>query len=234
MARRLGDAARAAQLFDAAAQAAANETLGPIEAESHLLSGIALLALGRLDEAERRFAVTAARGRQLDLSARIFDGSAYAAYTAWRMGDNELRDQRFAEAISVDPPAAPTAALRLLAIRTGSQIWRNWPTRKIENEPLLTPARSLIRARVALASADVATAHRELRRARAEGVNRTESWEEAELLAAELGLPFDVLPADPPYPNMLRYMAIFDANAIRTGSRSAPASPGTPPSSSSF
>jgi hypothetical protein len=41
--------------------------------------------------------------------------------------------------------------------------------------------------------------------------------EEAELLAAELGLPSTRMPADPPYPNMLRYLAVFDHERISTG-----------------
>ncbi|HEV7768275.1 MAG TPA: hypothetical protein VGQ76_24965 [Thermoanaerobaculia bacterium] len=57
---------------------------------------------------------------------------------------------------------------------------------------------------------DAVSAKRELGRARAEGIDQTEQREEAELLAAELGVPSQVLPADPPYPNVLRYLAIFD------------------------
>jgi hypothetical protein len=210
-----GDPKRAAQLFDAAATAAADETLGPIEAESRLYSGIALLRLGRLEEAQQRFAATADRARRLGLSVRIFDASAYGGYTAWRTGDFELRDRRFAEAASVQPPPAPWAALRVLAIRTGSTAWKQWSTAKIENEPLLAPVMSLIRAWEALAAGDREGAARELRRARAEGIDGSEMREEAELLAAELGLPFARLPADPPYPNMLRYMAIFDLPPAR-------------------
>jgi hypothetical protein len=56
----------------------------------------------------------------------------------------------------------------------------------------------------------VARARLELRRARAEGIDTAEEREEAELLAAELGMPSTLLPPDPPYPNVLRYLAIFD------------------------
>ena len=208
-----GDFARASQLFDRAAVTAADEGLATIEVEAQLLSGVALLRVGRFDDAQRRFASTAARARQLDLSVRIFDASAFAAYTAWRSGDADLRDRRLAEAASVTPPPAPWAALRLLAIRTGSGAWKLWSTETIEKEPVLTPVMSLIRAREAFAANDVETAKRELRRARAEGIDTSEMREEAELLSLELGLPAEVLPADPPYPNVLRYMAIFDLRA---------------------
>lgn len=53
-------------------------------------------------------------------------------------------------------------------------------------------------------------AKRELTRARAEGIDVSADREEAELLAYELGLPHHILPADPPYPNNLRYLAIFE------------------------
>ncbi len=205
-----GEIKRARELFDLSASSAADEGLGTIELEARLLAGIAMLRLGELDEAQRRFGQTGTRARQLGLSVRIFDASAFAAYTAWRSGDFELRDRRLDEAASVQPPAAPWAALRLLAIRIGSDRWRTWNTETIEKEPLLAPVLSLIRAREALAAGDVDTAKRELRRARAEGIDSSEMREEAELLAAELGLPAEVLPADPPYPNPLRYMAIFD------------------------
>ena len=204
-----------ANLYDLASRAAADEGHGTIEVDSRLYSGIALLKLGRFDDAQRRFAITAARARQLGNSVRLFDASAFAAYTAWRAGDDDLRDRRLAEAASVTPPPAPWAALRLLAIRMGSDSWKLWSTEPVEKEPLLQPAMSVIRGREALAAGDVEGAKRELRRARAEGVDESETREEAELLAAELGLPFEVLPADPPYPNVLRYMAIFDAEARR-------------------
>jgi Protein kinase domain len=205
-----GDAKKAAELFDAAAAAAEDEALGTVEAESRLYSGIALLKQGRLDEAQQRFAATAARAHHIGVLHRIFDGAAYGAYTAWKTGDAGLRDRRFAEAASVQPPAAPWAALRLLAIRTGSEAWKQWSTSTIEKEPLLVPVMSLIRAREAFAAGDAEAAKRELRRSRAEGIDTSEMREEAELLASQLGLPFERLPADPPYPNMLRYMAIFD------------------------
>jgi hypothetical protein len=205
-----GDAQRAATLFDEAARAAANETLATMEIDSHLYAGIALLRLRRFDEAQQRFAITASRARQMGSSARVYDASACSAYAAWRTGDLVLRDRRFEEAASVNPPAAPLAALRLVAVRTGSAVTRQWSLSAVEKEPELAPVLSLVRAREAFAAGDHETARRELRRARAEGVDESEVREEAELLAAELGLPFARLPADPPYPNLLRYLAVFD------------------------
>jgi hypothetical protein len=80
---------------------------------------------------------------------------------------------------------------------------------------------SLIRAREAAFAGDLERAKVELRRARTEGIDTAEEREEAELLAAELGLPSSRLPPDPPYPNMVRYLAIFDYDRISTGTSSS-------------
>jgi hypothetical protein len=200
-----GDAKRATEKFDRAAQDAANEGLGGMEAEARELAGIALLRRGEWAEAQRRFASSVARARQLGLTYRVFTSSALAAYAAHRIGDADERDRKLIDAAAVGPSGAPQAALRLLAIRIGSQTWRTWSTDGISRETL-----SLVRAREAFASSDVELARRELRRARAEGLEQTELREEAELLAQQVGMPSQKLPADPPYPNVLRYLAIFD------------------------
>jgi hypothetical protein len=205
-----GDVKRATERFDHAAEDAANEGLGGIEAEARELAGIALLRGGDWSEAQRRFAASVARSRQLGLTYRTFASSALAAYAAHRIGDAEERDRKLNDAAAIAPAGAPQAALRVLAIRIGSETWRAWSTEKIAPE-----AMSLVRAREAFASGDVELAKRELRRSRAEGIEQTELREEAELLAHELGLPSQLLPADPPYPNVLRYVAIFDLEKRR-------------------
>jgi hypothetical protein len=221
-----GDPGRAAGLFDEAARAAANEGLATMEIDSHLYAGVALLRAGLYDEAQHRFAATISRARQAGSSVRIYDGTACSAYAAWRSGDLVLRDRRFEEAASVQPPPSPMAALRLLAMRTGSPVWRRWNIGPIVAEKRLAPGVSLLRARESFAAGDEEGSKRELRRARAEGINESELREEAELLAAELGLPYSALPADPPYPNMLRYLAIFDLPGTTRESASAPAPAG--------
>ncbi|HEU4889711.1 MAG TPA: protein kinase [Thermoanaerobaculia bacterium] len=205
-----GDAKRAADLFDRAAQEAANEGLGGIEAEARELAGLALLRRGEWAEAQRRFAASVGRARQLRLTYRTFASYALAAYAAHRIGDTEERDRKLNDAAAIAPPAEPQVALRLLAIRLGSEEWRTWSTENIAPDPQLLSSMALIRAREAFAAGNVEAAKRELRRARAEGIEQTELREEAELLSHELGLPAQRLPADPPYPNVLRYVAIFD------------------------
>ncbi|HEX8171131.1 MAG TPA: protein kinase [Thermoanaerobaculia bacterium] len=205
-----GDARRASALYDRAAQEAENEGLGPVEAEAWQLSGVALLRLRQWDEAQRRFAKVLAVSREIGLANRVFESSALAAYAAHRSGDAEERDRRLRDAMAVGPPMMQQIALRLLAIRLGSDVWKQWNIDAVARDPRLRAELSLVRAREAFAAGDAATARRELARARAEGIDTAEVREEAELLASELGMPSQLLPPDPPYPNVLRYLAIFD------------------------
>jgi hypothetical protein len=205
-----GDAKAALALYDQAANDAANEGLGGMEAEASELAGLALLRLGDWSEAQRRFARAATRARALRLTYRTFTGIALGAYAAHRGGDADERDRKLRDAAAVDVGSAPRAALRLLAIRMRSPEWQRWSLDPIAADPERQPALSLIRAREAWFRGDHEAAKRELRRARAEGIDTSEVREEAELLAAELGLPSQSLPPDPPYPKVLRFLAIFD------------------------
>ncbi|MBV8517329.1 MAG: protein kinase [Acidobacteria bacterium] len=204
-----GQAAKARELFDRAADDAASEGVGTLEAESRQLAGMALLRLGNWDGAERHFALTLTRARQLNLTYRVFEASALSAYAAQQQGDAEERDARLNDAYAVDPPSTPTAALRLLAMTLGSNVWQHWSTKSIDGDPSLAPVRTLLRAREAFFRGDRALAARELQRARAEDIDTSEVRENAELLARQLGLPSQRLPPDPPYPNILRWLDVF-------------------------
>jgi hypothetical protein len=149
----------------------------------------------------------------MGLLYRVFESSALAAYAAHKLGREAERDHLLEKAASVDPPPINAAALRMLAMRLGSDRWRSWPLDPIARDPLLDADETLIRAREFQESGMTEPAREALRRARAEGVDQSHSCEEAELLAAELSEPAQVLPPDPPYPNILRYLAIFDLEA---------------------
>ena len=217
-----GNAQRAAVLYERAAEDATNEGLSSVESEARELAGLALLRRGEWNEAQRRFAASGARARQLGLTFRSFTSAALGAYAAHHNGDAEERDRKLTDAADVAPPGAPRASIRILAIRLKSPVWRAWSTEALARDPQLAPVMSLIRAREAWDAGDADSARRELRRARAESIDGTELREEAELLAAELGMPAQVLPADPPYPNILRYVAVFDLE--RRVSRARPSS----------
>ncbi|HEX6084536.1 MAG TPA: protein kinase [Thermoanaerobaculia bacterium] len=212
-----GQVRKALALYDRAAAEAAAEGLVPLELEARLHAGIALIRMRQWDEAQRRFASTSNRARQVRLEHRVYEATSLAAYAAHRAGDFEERDRKLAEAAALSPPEHPYAALRLLAMRLGSPVWKSWSIASLERDPLLAPTVTLIRAREAALAGDVQRAKLELRRARTEGIDTAEEREEAELLAAELGLPSTLLPPDPPYPNLLRYLAIFDHPRISSG-----------------
>jgi serine/threonine protein kinase len=205
-----GDMKQATALFDRAADDATNEGLGSIEVEARELAGLGLLRRGEWAEAQRRFAMSGPRARQLGLTYRAFTSAALAAYAAHRAGDAEERDRKLLDAASIASGEPPPPSLRLLAIRMKSPVWTSW-----KSEELARAASSLVHARELWAAGDADNARRELRRARAEGIDTSELREEAELLAAELGAPSQLLPADPPYPNILRYLAIFDLESRR-------------------
>jgi hypothetical protein len=88
----------------------------------------------------------------------------------------------------------------------------------IELNPLPMPqasepaAATLIHAREAWALGETATAARLLDEARSEGVDTTYFAEEAALLAKDLGAPPQKFRADPPYPNRLRLVAVWELN----------------------
>ena len=210
-----GDAAKARQHYDRAAGEAAAENSAPLEVESRMLAGVASLKLGDWDAAQRDFALSASLAHDVNLSYRQYENTMLSAYAAHHAGDFEQRDAklRFASTLAFDD--FTRMMLRVLAIRLRSDVWKAWPRPEAPEEPAIE---ALMRAREAWFADDHAGAVRELHRANAEGIDATTFHEDAELLAAELGQPFTRMPLDTPYPNVMRWLAIFDL-------------PRTPPSS---
>jgi hypothetical protein len=160
---------------------------------------------------QRSLAVSGTRAKQLGLTYRELESAALSAYAAHRLGDAEERDRKLAVAQTLATHPGHAAAVRLLALRLRSPLVDGWPPPPdFAPHPAVAGAGSLLSARKALLAGDFAGARRHLNHSRAEGVDTTGMREEAELLAAELGLPFEKLPPDPPYPNILRFLAIFD------------------------
>jgi hypothetical protein len=68
---------------------------------------------------------------------------------------------------------------------------------------------TLIKARDAWSQNDVGTASHLLQQSRSEGIDATWFREEAALLAYDLGEPPRSFHPDPPYPNRLRFIAVW-------------------------
>jgi hypothetical protein len=210
-----GDPATAIRDYEACATYAAADSLTNLEIDARVYQALAYIRRGDLDGARRSLAIATARSRQIDVEQREFDSVALGAYVAWRDGDADERDRRLIEAHRHLTIVADEAALRLLAIRSRSEVWKQWPRPNTQSQPILTGVGSLIDAREAWLAGDLVPAQRNLRRARSEGIDGTGFREDAELLSAELGQPSVLLSPDPPYPNILRFAAIFDLERLR-------------------
>jgi hypothetical protein len=81
---------------------------------------------------------------------------------------------------------------------------------------------TLIKARDAWSQRDFANAARLLHESRAEGIDTTWFTEEAALLAYDLGEPPRSFCPDPPYPNRLRFIAVWELARSRRQSAPVP------------
>ena len=149
---------------------------------------------------------------------------ALSAYLAQRRVDAAGMERRLAEARrrleTMDADAIETRiAVDLLALRlegTRGEDLRPFAA-TIASEPELLGVRSLLLARIAFQGPEGgrAEAARLLRQSRLEGVDQTYFAEEAALLASDLGEPPAHLWVDPPYPNLLRFAAVWELDRRR-------------------
>jgi len=210
-----GDVDGAIHNFGLCADRAAAESLTTLEMDARMYQALAWLKRGDMPNARRSLSLCIARARQLQVAQREYDCAGIWAYIANREGDLAERDRKLDEAQSFATHEDDAAVLRVFAIRLRSEVWKSWPRPRVETDAVLTGAGPLIDAREAWYAGDNGAALQNLRRARAEGIDGTGLREEAELLAAELGEPSTLLRPDPPYPNIFRYLAIFDLAARR-------------------
>jgi len=210
-----GDVDGAIHNFGLCAERAAADSLTTLEIDARLYQAMAYLKRGDLPNARRSLTLCIARARQAQAAQREYDCAGVAAYIASLQGDLDERDRKLNEAQSFAMHEDDAAVLRIFAIRIRSDVWKSWPRPRVENDAVLTGAAPLIDAREAWLAGNIDTARQDLRRARAEGIDGTGLREEAELLAAELGEPSTLLRPDPPYPNIFRYLAIFDLTRLR-------------------
>ncbi len=210
-----GDDAEAARLFDAAAESATIGNLTPVAVESRILAGVARVGANDLDQAQATFDLAAIKAHDAGLRERELEAHAFAAYVAGRRGDADGLARTLRLAVSLaDAGTTDFDSLRLIAARERvSAAFAASPSSVLAEE---SPAViTLIKARDAWSQKDPATALRLLQQARSEGIDTTWFSEEAALLAYDLGAPAQSFRADPPYPNWLRFIAVWELGRPR-------------------
>jgi hypothetical protein len=211
-----GKAAEAVRLFDSASENATIDNLVPVAIESRVLAGVARIGMNDLEQAQSAFDLAAVKAHDAGLGESELESDAFAAWVAGRRGDAEglARRLRLAAALA-EPGTTDYAALRLFAAREHLNVLGTTvsPPTDEENPAVMT----LIKARDAWSQNDPATALRLLQQSRSEGIDATWFSEEAALLAYDLGGPTRAFRADPPYPNRLRFIAIWTLGNPRMG-----------------
>ncbi|HKO58223.1 MAG TPA: serine/threonine-protein kinase [Thermoanaerobaculia bacterium] len=205
-----GRAADAAKLYAEAAEAATVANLPPVANDCRVLAGIAQIGAGDFAAAQTTLDLAAVRAHQAALVEYERQAYAFGAYAAYRRGDDDGMRRRLRAALAlVDPGTTDDLSLRSFALRMheptavhqlppddGSEVHAGVPT--------------LLAAREAWALGDKALAARLLQQARAEGVDTAWFAEEAALLAKDLGEAPRPFRPDPPYPNHMRFIAVWE------------------------
>ncbi len=209
-----GKAAEAARLFDTAAENATIGNLLPVAIESRVLAGVARVGVNDLEQAQSAFDLAAVKAHDAGLGESELESDTFAAWVAGRRGDAEglARRLRLAAALA-EPGTTDYAALRLFAAREHLGVLGTTPPPPSDEEsPAVT---TLTKARDAWSRNDQTTASRLLQQSRSEGIDATWFSEEAALLAYDLGGPTRAFRPDPPYPNRLRFIAIWELESPR-------------------
>jgi len=208
----------ARQEFQRAIEEATRRNQPDLATESRLLAGITAYESGDPAGASLwldRYAAEPSNPHPDDACEAL----ALSAYLAERRGDAVGRDRRLAEARrrlpTLDVGAIETRiAVTLLDLRLegGSEEDLSPFLGRITSQPELLGVRSLLLARIAFQRSENGRgeAARLLRQSRLEGVDQTYFAEEAALLASDLGEPPVHLWVDPPYPNLLRFAAVWE------------------------
>ena len=209
-----GRIADAINNFDAAAENATTGNLVPVANESRLLAGAARIAAGDIDGAQAALDVGAVKAQQSGFVPEAVDAYAFGAYAAYRRGDGDGMERHLRAAFAIAPHASASFdELRLFAYRMHSpSVPRVAPNEDLQ-EDFGVP--SLVAARQAWSRGDVASAARLLQQSRSEGVDATWFAEQAALLAYDLGGPSRAFRPDPPYPNRLRWIAVWELSRPR-------------------
>jgi DNA-binding winged helix-turn-helix (wHTH) protein len=215
--------AEARREFQRAVEEATRRNQPDLATESRLLAGIAAFEDGDPAAAALWLDEFGAEPANPHLE-EVCETLALSAYLAQLRGDAGERDRRLDEARrrleTLDASAIETrVALSLLELRLRAdpgQDLRRFAG-GIGSQPELLGVRSLLLARIAFQEGESGRgeAARLLRQSRLEGVDQTYFAEEAALLATDLGEPPARLWIDPPYPNLLRFAAVWELDRRR-------------------
>lgn len=204
-----GDAAEAVKQYETAVEDATANNLPSIAIDSRVLAGVARVGTGDLAGAEAAFDLAAVKARSASMRELEMQGLAFAAYLALRRGDRDGMVRRLRAAAELaDPGTSNQLQLQLFATRANAAIaFRGGPA--TYERDLHNGVTSLLAARQAMQRGDRAAAAQLLQQSRSEGIDTTWFAEEAALLDADLGAPRRTFKADPPYPNRLRFLAVW-------------------------
>ena len=204
-----GQFAQSAALFDQASERATVANQISIAIDARVLGAMARIGAGDLPGAQSALDLAAAKARQAALPSSEVEAQGFGAYVAQCLGDREGMERRLRAAAAVVPPGTTAwASLRLFAVRArAGDLVPSSPLRPGgDNQAGLA---GLLAAREAWARGDGAAA-RLLRQSRSEGIDATWFAEEAALLDRDLGAPAKKFAPDPPYPNRLRLIAVWE------------------------
>ncbi|MEA2416515.1 MAG: eukaryotic-like serine/threonine-protein kinase [Thermoanaerobaculia bacterium] len=217
-----GHAAEAARLFDSAAESATIANFGPVAIDARMLAGIARIGMNDLDQAQTTLDLAAASAHDAGLTQSELESYAFGAYVAGRRGDAEGLARRFRLAAALaEPGSNDYTILHMFAAR--ERITATFGTSAVAPDIEITqPVLTLINARDAWSQKDFANASRLLQQSRSEGIDATWFREEAALLAYDLGEPPRSFRPDPPYPNRLRFIAVWELTRPRRQSAPLP------------
>jgi DNA-binding winged helix-turn-helix (wHTH) protein len=208
--------AEARKEFQRAIEEATRRNQPDLAIEARLLAGITAFESG--DAAGAALAIDEYANEPANPHLEDACGAlVLGAYLAQCRGDAAGRDRRLAEAhrrletLDVSAIEARIAVVLVELWLDGSpkQDLRPFAAR-IPSEPELLGVRSLLLARIAFQEGERSEAARLLRQAHSEGIDQTYFAEEAALLGSDLGEPPAQLWVDPPYPNLLRFAAVWE------------------------
>jgi hypothetical protein len=205
-----GRAADAAKLYAEAAEAATMSNLAPVANDARVLSGIAWIGAGDFAAAQSTLDLAAVRAQQAALVEYERQAYAFGAYAAYRRGDDDGMRRRLRAALALtDAGTTDDLSLRLFALRMHEPASiRALPPDDASEVHAGVP--TLLAARAAFSQGDGALAARLLQQARAEGVESAWFAEEAALLGKDLGEAPRPFRPDPPYPNRMRFIAVWE------------------------